>query len=55
LKIGSRIVFLDMIHYTMVKTTFFNGVKHPSIGIWKNNKFNLVKKFSYESFRDKLS
>ncbi|MCL1957634.1 MAG: carboxynorspermidine decarboxylase [Fibromonadales bacterium] len=55
LKVGSRIVFLDMIHYTMVKTTFFNGVKHPSIGIWKNNKFNLVKKFSYESFRDKLS
>jgi len=55
LKIGSRIVFLDMIHYTMVKTTFFNGVKHPSIGIWKNNKFNLVKKFSYEYFRDKLS
>jgi len=55
LKLGSRIIFLDMIHYTMVKTTFFNGVKHPSIGIWKNNKFNLVKKFSYESFRDKLS
>jgi len=55
LKVGSRIVFLDMMHYTMVKTTFFNGVKHPSIGIWKNNKFNLVKKFSYESFRDKLS
>jgi len=55
LKVGSRIIFLDMIHYTMVKTTFFNGVKHPSIGIWKNNRFNLVKKFSYESFRDKLS
>jgi len=55
LKVGSKIIFLDMIHYTMVKTTFFNGVKHPSIGIWKNNKFNLVKKFSYEAFRDKLS
>jgi len=55
LKIGSKIIFLDMMHYTMVKTTFFNGVKHPSIGIWKNNKFKLVKKFSYESFRDKLS
>jgi len=55
LKVGSRIVFLDMIHYTMVKTNFFNGVKHPSIGIWKNNKFNLVRKFSYEAFRDKLS
>jgi len=55
LKVGSKIIFLDMIHYTMVKTTFFNGVKHPSIGIWKNNKFNMVKRFSYEAFRDKLS
>lgn len=55
LKVGSKVVFMDMIHYTMVKTTFFNGVKHPSIGIWKNSKFNLVKKFTYDSFRDKLS
>ncbi|MDR3002281.1 MAG: carboxynorspermidine decarboxylase [Fibromonadaceae bacterium] len=55
LKVGSKIIFLDMMHYTMVKTTFFNGVKHPSIGIWKNNKFHLVRKFTYEQFRDKLS
>ena len=55
LKVGSRIVFLDMIHYTMVKTTFFNGVKHPSIGIWKDNKFHLAREFGYEAFRDKLS
>ncbi|MDR2732485.1 MAG: carboxynorspermidine decarboxylase [Fibromonadaceae bacterium] len=55
LKIGSRIVFMDMIHYTMVKTTFFNGVKHPSIGIWKDNKFHLVKEFTYEDFKNKLS
>ncbi len=55
LKVGSKIIFLDMIHYTMVKTTFFNGVKHPSIGIFKDGKFHLVKEFGYESFRDKLS
>ena len=56
LEIGSRVVFDDMIHYTMVKTTFFNGVKHPSIGIWSQaGEFELVKKFSYEEFRDKLS
>ncbi|MDR2554937.1 MAG: carboxynorspermidine decarboxylase [Fibromonadaceae bacterium] len=55
LNVGSKIIFMDMIHYTMVKTTFFNGVKHPSIGIWKNDKFNLVREFGYESFRDKLS
>ena len=55
LKIGDTIVFDDMIHYTMVKTTFFNGVQHPSIGIWtRENQFKLVHKFTYEQFRDKL-
>jgi carboxynorspermidine decarboxylase len=56
LQVGDRVVFLDMIHYTMVKTTFFNGVKHPDIGIWTaEGKFRLVRKFTYEQFRDKLS
>jgi carboxynorspermidine decarboxylase len=56
LEVGSRVVFDDMIHYTMVKTTFFNGVKHPSIGIWTEaGEFKLVKDFSYEEFRAKLS
>lgn len=54
LHVGDRIVFFDMIHYTMVKTTFFNGVPHPSIGIWKDGKFNLVRRFTYEQFRDRL-
>ncbi|MBT1064649.1 carboxynorspermidine decarboxylase [Bowmanella sp. Y26] len=56
LQIGERIIFEDMIHYTMVKTTFFNGVEHPSIGILqKDGSFKLVRKFDYEDFRDKLS
>jgi carboxynorspermidine decarboxylase len=56
LKPGDRIVFLDMIHYTMVKTTTFNGVQHPSIGIWTNEgKFRLIKDFNYEDYRDRLS
>jgi carboxynorspermidine decarboxylase len=55
LKVGDRIVFFDMIHYTMVKTTFFNGVKHPSIGIWtRDNRFQLVRHFSYQQFKDNL-
>ncbi len=54
LQVGDKIVFEDMIHYTMVKTTFFNGVRHPSIGIWEDNKFRLVHKFTYEQFKDKL-
>jgi len=56
LKPGDRIIFLDMIHYTMVKTTTFNGVQHPSIGIWtKEGKFKLLKKFSYEDYKNRLS
>ncbi|MDD5569815.1 MAG: carboxynorspermidine decarboxylase [Bacteroidales bacterium] len=56
LKPGDKIVFDDMIHYTMVKTTTFNGVTHPSIGIWtEGNKFKLVRKFGYEDYRNRLS
>lgn len=53
---GDRIVFADMIHYTMVKTTTFNGVGHPSIGIWsRDGKFRLLRKFGYEDYKNRLS
>ena len=53
---GDRIVFLDMIHYTMVKTTTFNGVHHPSIGIWtKDGNFRLIRQFGYADYKDRLS
>ena len=53
---GDRVVFLDMIHYTMVKTSTFNGVAHPSIGIWQsNNRFRLVREFGYDDYRNRLS
>ncbi len=56
LKTGDRIVFLDMIHYTMVKTTTFNGVHHPSIGIWTmDGKFRLIREFGYEDYKSRLS
>jgi len=56
LEVGARLVFEDMIHYTMVKTSMFNGVRHPDIGIWhRDNTFQLVRRFTYEDFRDRLS
>jgi carboxynorspermidine decarboxylase len=56
LSAGDRIIFEDMIHYTMVKTTTFNGVNLPSIGIWtKNQEFRLIRTYGYESFKDRLS
>ena len=55
-RIGDALIFNDMIHYTMVKTTNFNGVQLPSIGIWKeNDRFELVREFGYESYRNRLS
>ena len=53
--VGKRIVFEDMIHYTMVKTTTFNGVPHPSIGTWSDRGFTLLKKFKYEDYKNRLS
>ncbi len=56
LEIGDKIVFEDMIHYTMVKTTMFNGVKHPDIAIWtKDNALRLVRGFGYEDYKGRLS
>jgi len=56
LKIGDRIVFEDMIHYTMVKTTMFNGVTHPGIGIWTNqNQFRLLREFGYQDYKNRMS
>lgn len=55
LSVGDRLIFEDMMHYTMVKTTMFNGVVHPSIGILrKDGKFNLWRQFSYEDYRARL-
>jgi carboxynorspermidine decarboxylase len=56
LKMGQQIIFNDMMHYTMVKTTFFNGVKHPNICIWrKDSTLEVVKTFGYQEFKAKLS
>ena len=56
LKAGDALIFEDMIHYTMVKTTMFNGVPHPSIGIITNaDKFMLIRTFGYYDFKSRLS
>ena len=56
LEVGDRIVFDDMIHYTMVKTTFFNGVKHPAIGmVTKEGDFILLAEpGKYADYKAKL-
>jgi len=56
LKIGDTIVFEDMIHYTMVKTTMFNGVNHPAIAILtEKDELKIIREFTYEDFKGRLS
>ena len=54
---GARFAFLDQAHYSMVKTTTFNGVPLPSIWLWdsESDLLECVKSFEYEDFRDRLS
>jgi carboxynorspermidine decarboxylase len=56
-EIGQRFAFLDQAHYSMVKTTTFNGVPLPSIWLWDSETDSLecVKRFGYEDFRARLS
>jgi len=55
LEIGERLVFLDMIHYTMVKTTMFNGIAHPSL-VFVNEKGEPVvwRQFTYEDYKSRM-
>ena len=53
LQIGDKIAFTDMIHYTIVKNTTFNGVELPSLGIVKDNTFRILKQFDYTYFKER--
>lgn len=53
LKVGDRVLFEDMMHYTIVKNNTFNGVPLPSFGIIKENKFTLVKNFEYADYKNR--
>ncbi|WP_320034844.1 carboxynorspermidine decarboxylase [Halarcobacter sp.] len=56
LKVGDKIILEDMIHYTMVKTTTFNGIKLPSIVLKKNNEcYQIVNNFGYNEYKSRLS
>lgn len=53
---GDILIFDDMAHYTMVKTTTFNGVKHPSIALLhENDRIEIIREFTYEDFKNRLS
>lgn len=57
LHIGQRLMFEDMSHYTMVKTTTFNGTKLPALAVWNSetDQLKVVKEFGYMDFKERLS
>ena len=55
LEIGELIVLEDMIHYTTVKTTMFNGIQHPSIGLWTcDGQAVLYRRYTYWDYKDRM-
>jgi carboxynorspermidine decarboxylase len=55
IQIGDTVIFENAMNYTMVKTTFFQGVKHPSIGILQENGvFELIRQFGYADYKKRL-
>ena len=55
LSVGDEVVFEDMIHYTTVKTTTFNGVRHPSIVIEHvDGSRELLRRFCYEDYLSRM-
>ena len=55
LQIGDRLIFEDMIHYTLVKTTMFNGISHPTIGLWTTaGEFVPYRIFTYDDYKSRM-
>jgi carboxynorspermidine decarboxylase len=57
LEVGDHLLFEDMAHYTMVKTTTFNGVRLPSIALYdpRDDSYRVQRRFGYGDYRNRLS
>ncbi|AEW22318.1 carboxynorspermidine decarboxylase [Tannerella forsythia 92A2] len=56
LHIGDPLIFEDMIHYTTVKTTMFNGIQHPSLAILREDgTLDMLRTFTYEDYKSRMS
>ena len=55
LQVGEEVIFEDMIHYTTVKTTMFNGIMHPSIVLeHEDGTREELRRYTYEDYRDRM-
>ncbi|MDD3388284.1 MAG: carboxynorspermidine decarboxylase [Prevotella sp.] len=55
LEIGENVILEDMIHYTTVKTTMFNGVSHPAIGLLHTDgELEVLREYGYEDYKSRM-
>ena len=52
--VGDRVIFEDMLHYTIVKNNTFNGVPLPSLGVINpQGAYTLLKSFDYMDYKQR--
>ena len=55
LQIGEKLIFEDMIHYTVVKTNMFNGIPHPALALWTlKNELQIYREYGYEDYKGRM-
>ncbi len=55
LRVGDRLTFEDMNHYTTVKTHMFNGIQHPSLLLQHSDgTVELLRKFTYDDYKNRM-
>ncbi len=56
LRPGDRLTLEDMNHYTIVKTTMFNGIQHPSVVLCRpDGGCEYLREFTYEDYKNRMS
>ncbi len=56
LQVGDKLIFEDMIHYTIVKTNMFNGIPHPTLALWdRDDKLVIYRRFEYADYKNRMS
>ena len=54
-KVGDRLIFGDMMQYSFVKNTTFNGTPLPDLAVLgEDGTYRVLRSFGYEAFRERL-
>jgi carboxynorspermidine decarboxylase len=52
---GQKLIFTDMMQYSFVKNTTFNGVPLPDLALLhEDGRYEIIKRFGYEDFKSRL-